>query len=126
MTLDRRSDGPRVGIRSADLRYDPNRFLARLRRPRGRPCPVVNLSRQGAQFLSAEALRPTATLRVTLDVPAFLDPIAVDAKVVWCRPIEKRSVYRIGIRLLSEAPEAVLRLLRDDTLRHRERSAFLR
>ncbi len=122
---DRRRDAPRFPVRDSIVFGERRRLLGLGRTTERRWGPLINLSTRGLQFLRREPASPGSLLSLALDVPAYTDRIPLRVQVSWCRPLAG-GVFRIGGALRGEAPPRLLQLLREESLRHRPRSPFLR
>lgn len=69
---------------------------------------IVNLSVNGLQVLSTEALCPNDEFNIILKIPKLTNTMTVRAKVIWCKLYKikyNESYYRIGFKFLKLSPE---------------------
>ncbi|MEW6076795.1 MAG: PilZ domain-containing protein [Thermodesulfobacteriota bacterium] len=76
---------------------------------------LVNLSISGIQLMITQALKAEDNYQINLYTPAFINPVIMKAKVVWCRPYKKffdKTYYRAGFQFVKISQEVTCELKR--------------
>ncbi len=79
--------------------------------------PVVDLSEEGMQLLTRDTIEEGSKLSITLDIPAFDEPISVEGTVRWIKTAKAGTkIRRIGIQFgrLNTKTKKKLQTLKDD------------
>jgi hypothetical protein len=62
--------------------------------------PLVNMGRNGAQFLASEFIQPGANIVLQVDVPLLVGGMCFKGEVVWCAKVPNRRAFRVGVKFL--------------------------
>ena len=100
---------PRKAVRRAYVEYSRSGTrLSRLFQPEIKRGPMVNISKDGVQFRTTEALDADETLYMTLRFPDIREPIKLKVRVCWIREEKKIGIenytHVIGAQFLEFTP----------------------
>ena len=100
---------PRKHIRRAYVEYSRSGTrLSRLFQPEIKRGPMINLSKDGVQFRTTEALDIDETLYMMLRFPDIREPVKLKVKVCWVREEEKIGIenytHVVGVQFLEFTP----------------------
>jgi len=87
----------RLALEDCTVRYKAGIVLGLLRPCKAEPCPVVNVSNSGLQFLNNDALRPHQYLRMKVSLPEATKPVRVAGFVVWESAGNDIYLSRVGV-----------------------------
>ncbi|MFH1551019.1 MAG: PilZ domain-containing protein [Planctomycetota bacterium] len=89
---------PRFAVPESEV-YVANYIIPRyLRKPKGKPVSLVNISGGGLQFVSRQHMKPEERLCILVKVPAFISYLMFRGRVVWSQVVSGKQAYRIGVR----------------------------
>lgn len=93
-----------VTERRQSIRLEMAYPLALIHGPLRFPIKLVNLSAEGAAVEGAESVNAGAAVKLA-GLPGGQD---LSGKVIYCRPLQASGSFRMGIRLVKPAPDALL------------------
>ena len=114
---------PRKAVLRAYVEYSKaGTRLSRLFRPEVQRGPMVDISRNGVQFRTTEALNAGENLYMTLRFPDVREPVKLKAEVRWAREDKKVGIenytHIAGTQFTEYTPEgwdAIVAVMRDET-----------
>ena len=101
---------PRKAVRRAYVEYSKSGTrLSRLFQPDIRRGPMVDISKNGVQFRTTEALDSGETVFMTLRFPNMRQPVKVKAEVRWSKEEKKVGVenytHVVGVHFTEYSPD---------------------
>jgi hypothetical protein len=84
--------------------------------------PVSDVSQSGLSFISDKSFEAKTLLNISLDIPAFVKPLKLEAEVMWCQKVEGyENYFKIGVlftKMKKEDRSRLNRLDHDSMLHH--------
>lgn len=118
----KRRESPRHRVRECMLCYKEG-LLSSIFGP-AKAFPVSDISRSGLCYVSNKEHAKGDIIKLSLDIPAFVKPLKIEALVMWCVKMEGYDNYfRVGVMYhkMSKDTEKKLQRLDDDVMLHHVR-----